>query len=787
MSWTRLRDLGFDATVATDKAMVVLEENPDVLADMFELFLVLCDEGRSALIAAIAERLPPALPANVRNANALNQYVAFGRTDGQSNAQLALAWTQIAGEMLNQYGDALTAADSAADCRQTLPGGYPFDLFMPYSVNLGIRLTYRQEWRMLGNQRGEIVRTIPLVPKQTEKLSTKIFRRTKVTRSAESLKSLETTTEMSQSSKDSSEIINETAENNGWKAEAEGGLDLGFFKLGGGASTSSAVEETSRETSSHLSESVKKTAGKARAETKVVVSIESESTFERTTASEIQNPNDEIAVTYVYSKLQRQYEVFTGLAELTNVLMVAEPVPRPDQVTDAWIRRYDWIIAKALLDDSYRDTLNALSLEGEPTDTSTLEDTMHGVLTNTITNFGGVARQGVSLALQRVDPTQEAQRGYQEAVRSHAEQDRARDLMTRNRARLKRHIRDNILHYCRAIWSQEDREQRLLRYRRMGVVVPTQFTFAGSLSNVMPDGTTQTASLDGPVDQLLVSIAALEANGESPVLTGTFLPVDGSEVPVADVINPAGPIGYHGNYALYYLRPEYVSQNSFKALQMLKWPYRHDAYQVCGDSALGADEGLLLDPELKRIRAKYYGPDADPASVQAMVQDLGGEQTRRSMTQYVPQLRLAFEVARSEDRRIGVEAGVDGPAVTSFLQNVDYFVPCYADYLYRRQQSRRFPVETNCLVVDILPGEGSALEPFKLGHRGTDLKKADEERHRMELDNDRREALLVAGNLGDPHIDKANVIVVTDEVGGHVNLSILGDETEPGAGGGGNP
>ena len=65
---------------------------------------------------------------------------------------------------------------------------YPFEVFPAPSVNLGIVLLYRQRWRPLGLQPGEVVRTVPLGPGQTEKVSTKVTRRTKTTRATESFR-----------------------------------------------------------------------------------------------------------------------------------------------------------------------------------------------------------------------------------------------------------------------------------------------------------------------------------------------------------------------------------------------------------------------------------------------------------------------------------------------------------------------------------------------------------------------------------------------------------------------
>lgn len=63
---------------------------------------------------------------------------------------------------------------------------YPFNLYRRGTWNIGLRLIYRQEWKPLGNQRGELVRTLPLGPKQIEKISTKTVKRNKINQTSES-------------------------------------------------------------------------------------------------------------------------------------------------------------------------------------------------------------------------------------------------------------------------------------------------------------------------------------------------------------------------------------------------------------------------------------------------------------------------------------------------------------------------------------------------------------------------------------------------------------------------
>lgn len=623
-----------------------------------------------------------------------------------------LNWKQAYGRLTNATPDVEEQPEP-----ETPPPPYPFDVYKPSTWNLGLQLVFRQEWRSLGNQIGEIVKTIPLGPKQVEKVSTRILRRTKTTHTSENLKSSEVTTETSDTSKDSSEVVKEAAESSKWNInqEVEGGYNCGVWNVGGKTSGGyeSQSSESSKETSAHLSEKMQKTANKIRTETKVVVSTESESTFETTVASEIQNPNDEVSVTYIYSKLQRQYEIFTSLAEIQNVVMIAEPVWPPNEITPEWIRKYDWILAKALLDDSFRDILASFSQdvpqESLPPD---VVNQIGDSVTSTTGALNTLAGKVSSLSLSQVDLSQEAQRAYRETQKEELERKKSRALLIQKQDRFLQHIRENILHYCRTIWSQEDPQQRMLRYRKLGVRVPLEWRYEVTSENV-----------EEMLDRILQGEIMRPYSDNTYSVDGEFVGVDVG-VDIADLINPAGPIGFYGNYAIYYIRPEYSFSDIFTMLQILKTPY---LYYPEGDK----DHPTLMDPMLKQLTVDNEGNSPS-------------DEEKDEMIQYVPELRLKYEILGS------IKAmEQDDPKI---------FETYYPEYLFRKEQSRRFLLETNNIVLDLFPGTGSALEEFKRKHREIDVEKAEEEKKKMKLENERRQKLIAAERYGDPDIEKVTVV-----------------------------
>lgn len=228
--------------------------------------------------------------------------------------------------------------------------------FEPYStaeVNVGIAVLYRQRWTALGAQPGEVVRTVPLGPGQSEKVATKVVRRDKATRTTETTTETESTTRSANTAKDSAEVVKEATSNKNWSVSASASYGVGGIGFGASASgqLGGSSSKGSKATTANLSEIMKETASKLRQQTKVLVSTESETSFEQTYTSEVRNANDEVPLTLQYHMLQTMYEVYTYLHAVQKVVFVPERLPAPYQVDVAWIRRHDWIIANELLDE----------------------------------------------------------------------------------------------------------------------------------------------------------------------------------------------------------------------------------------------------------------------------------------------------------------------------------------------------------------------------------------------------------------------------------------------------
>lgn len=653
---------------------------------------------------------------------------------------------------------ALEEAKAIIKAKKVIPP-YSFEPFLQNSWNFGLRVIYRQEWRPLGNQRGEVVKTIPLGPKQVEKVTTKIVRRTKVTKTAETLKSVEETSEITDTTKDSNEIVNEASNNFGWNVEAEAsvGFSVVSASISGGAHEE--TEKRSKQASTHLSESMQKMASKIKTETKTVVTTESESTYEMETSSEITNPNEEIPITYVYSKLLRQYEIFTSVAEIQNIIMIAEPIPKPYEVNFEWIKKHDWILAKVLLDDSFRDALTSISQAPTPIDYSEIQSLLEsklGAILGTPESPGFLERfaektSGGGLSLTGLDMIDEAQKNYKEALQKAFDTQRELEFLEVKRDRLYQHIRDNILHYCRALWAQEDPQQRILRYKSLRIQIPTTWDFYGKISGeeftTGEEGDTLEEE-DLSLDDLLTKIKLYETDENEETtfdLDGEFRENGESTVNISDLINPIGPIGHYGNYAIYNIKPEFIQSELFTMLQIRKTPYLY--YRSEDD-----ENPILMDPELKRITQEHLGEGPED------------EDEKLEMIELVPTLRVLYSAAEE----VGEEELIE------FLGDEEIFKEHYPEFLFRKERSRRFLSDTQNLLIDIQPGSGSALESFKLAHRGIDILKTLEEKKALELENKRREHLLAEKKYDSKYWPGAEKVVIFDKEEGEST----GNETQ---------
>ncbi|GIH03819.1 hypothetical protein Rhe02_18860 [Rhizocola hellebori] len=250
-----------------------------------------------------------------------------------------------------------------AELKEQMVAPYQFDVFAVGAYNFGILATYRQRWRPTGYQAGDLAGAIALAPNEKRSYTVERKSSRKNTRNSETERMLGGSSESGQTGRAEAEIVSAAkraqtmSANYSPKVDVVGvvGAEIGGAEFGGSQDSSSSS------TKKDIREFTRKAAQEYRDSNKVTVG--SEQSWDRTVTEkrDIENPNNELTVTYLFYELQRRYEVAERLADLVPVILVAYEVPAPHEITEAWLLRHDWIIRKALLDKTFASALRYLS------------------------------------------------------------------------------------------------------------------------------------------------------------------------------------------------------------------------------------------------------------------------------------------------------------------------------------------------------------------------------------------------------------------------------------------
>ncbi|NOR68556.1 MAG: hypothetical protein GQ532_02465 [Methylomarinum sp.] len=228
-----------------------------------------------------------------------------------------------------------------------------------HSVNFGLMNTFRQKWEPISYQAGKLAKTIPMAPKEERKYSVKMTRKLKTSEKQAQKFNSEIDNEFNLTSRAESEIVSKAQKKSDFEFNINAKYGQSSSKLGLGKDAS----KDSSEAKKSFRESVIKSAQEFKDEWSLTVESEESFDSELTESGTITNPNDELSVTYLFYQLQRRYRVSEQLYRTMPVVLVALDVPSPDEITEGWVIANDWIINRALLDDSFRDALELLAKE----------------------------------------------------------------------------------------------------------------------------------------------------------------------------------------------------------------------------------------------------------------------------------------------------------------------------------------------------------------------------------------------------------------------------------------
>jgi hypothetical protein len=637
------------------------------------------------------------------------------------------------------------------------------------SINFGIVTTYRQKWDPINYQAGRLVKTIPLAPKEVRKFSKKL-----VVKQSRAHKEIQNSSQSrkddsSESSRAEAEIIQKAHNKTNFNMAAEGGFDLG---VGSGKASTGFGKEAgaeSQETKRDFREAVLKSAEEYKNERTVEINTTESTDAEAEESGEISNPNDEIPVTYLFYELQRRYRISEKIHRLTPVVLVAQKVPRPDEIDDDWLVAHDWILKRVILDDSFllplcylstrmvgdehalgemqknlaqqRRLLEALKDElvgyhqqtgvryaalekaivkraedaGHKDDDGGFFDVLDvvpgvgqikkGLDATGLTDFNNDKGSAVEASRIVEDASKDAyERAAKEEREMRGKLDRevtalaaATEAYTKalsnhlnhqeQLARLRVHVKDNILYYMQAIWSYEPPDQRFFRLHKV----------------IVPDlrGTRRVRFNPAVNDQPLPSTWNLTTMGTPSAFHAiervAFRPQELKFKTLVEIADLDNLLGFKGNYMIFPLK------ESNDLTDFMMRPYVDDLMGLADPDAMG---NWTLDDF-----ARY-------------VCGIKKTSTAEEFNAMLPTLKTYHQRLLSSPRR-----------------TVDEVI-----------------IPTGSLFIEALPGKHPILEDFKLQHRKVDVQKVQAEVRHAELENLRAAARILAGEREDPDIEKKIVI-----------------------------
>lgn len=630
---------------------------------------------------------------------------------------------------------------------------YSFDVFAKDSVNFGVLATYRQTWESQSYQVGDLVSTIPLAPKEIRRYTTrKVDKKTRAVKEVDDNLTVQRT-DTSDTGRSESEIVEKAQKKSNFLLTANEtyGNDKAW-QVQAGQTVGGSQEKESQNTKRSFHESVRKSAQEYRQQHRTEIVTTNVSETEETTFQEIQNPNDELAVTYLFYELQRTYRLREHLHQLTPVVLVANDVPAPHEVDDAWLVAHDWILRRALLDDSFRPALDYLtrSFVGAEINIALLTSNAEAQK-RVVESLGEQVRAQMDilsaderdvLAAVRSLGSSQQQQGLIDIVKgifdplgltaksdtgavdaAQAMVDYARE--TRDRAdREKARLLDQFTIAVTALQTAIDKLSAAIRehYDNVAAIDRLRVHVKDNILYYM-----QAVWSHEPPDQRFfrlydidVPMFKLETDGATvDVYRGGGNLADdlgGREIAFASLPVPEGTLehrklvdvadldtvlGYKGNYMIFALK-----ENYYLTLRMMQ-----DYLEVGDDLVLRDPDsfGELSVEQLTELADCLYHRDPD-----------------------------LFEKHRADIRAAIIEK------LSSLAGAAD-----------------RVVVPTDSLYVEALVGTHPLLEDFKLVHRALDVKKVQAEVRHAELENLRLAARAFAGNTDDPDIEK-KIIVQSD-------------------------
>jgi len=638
---------------------------------------------------------------------------------------------------------------------------YKFEHFEKDTINYGVISTYRQTWEPGAYQVGSLVKTVPLAPGETRSFSTKQTRKTSRARKEIEKNEFANSFDSTSTSRLDTEIVRRAEEATNFSTSTTGNFN---FKIGSISNTTSFQNDQKRhsqDTKKSFREAIIKTAEEVKSEHSLEVNITDDYEFSSKESGELKNPNNELTVTYLLYELERQYKISEKIHALTPVVMVAQEMPAPDDITESWLLRYDWILKRALLDQAFMLPIDMLrkdfvsnevsinlkkanwqtqlsiveNLQGETSNLLAEKRKLHELLitaeyntdrAEALENSGGFLHR-IAKAITPFDPAglltgnSEAVVNQAKSLLEVAEKEfaNAAEKLANSREALNSAVKE----YSSAVESITQRRTLIDQLRihiKDNILHYMQAIWSYEPNDQryfrlyrkrtffpQQSSTTLTVRRAEPSDVNGMQIPGVP--GSNVVIEGLGVPEWREEWgsihrPLHEVADLDKPLGFKGNYMLFPLK----------------------------------ECNLITDFMMSEYVDGYFGV-RDP---DALSEFSNGELAEHGkvLKQKADQLRGIGDItgADAKDAEANIVTSIIGQRLDSTHRDVD-----------------EISLPTGQLYMEALVGKNTLLEPFKLAHRGYDALSAREELRKKGLENSRYAAKMLADipKFDDPEVD----------------------------------
>lgn len=702
--------------------------------------------------------------------------IAAFRQKGQRILDAVEDRVERSGEVATDLDRYTTADALAAELNQKLQQRYSFTYFAAdgaeRSVNFGVLLTYRQEWTPNGYSVGELVRTIPLAPKEVRKYSKKT-----VVKKSRSQKEIEdnlriTKSDTADTSRAESEIVTKALNKTSFALNTTSTFDIPIsdkIKIGNTVTTNftNDAQRESNETKKDFREAVIKASQEYKNERRVEISTEQSIETETTESGEISNPNDELTVTYLFYELLREFTVNENLHRMRPVVLVAQELPAPHDIDDAWILRHDWILKRALMDDSYLPGFDAIT-------TVRGEKLLLGELERSVTEQRKIVKDLRQNVRFYTDETGRMSRMMTAAINKQADVAEDRDIwdgipLLGTRLDAMESAVKGVGHLLG--FGEGDDPKEAARIRREGI------------KDAYERADRERRELMGRLEH---EISVL--NGLTKDVAEKRKTINQLEIQIARLKNLVKDHILHFMHAIW--SHEHPDQRYFR-LYNTQVPQLHAPVQNYGlriktapapNAALDAVANLNREGPARKTRFQWYCQPQISVETKTLaeVADLDNLIGYKGNYMIFPLLEsnvlTDFMMAPYVDSEFGL-LDPDAPGNWT-LDDFQKLYCCLKEKLgdafsdiepqlqafYKElltdplRPGELITVPTGSLYIEALPGAHPLLEDFKALHRAVDVKKVQAEVRKLELENIRYAARILNEERGDPDVDKRVII-----------------------------